>query len=464
MSEFDDPELELALSQLEEISSPSPSNFFKEMVFDSASDMLNSLKSYAKARGFKSFHKGKYNEKTLVITQFFCNNLDKTCATYTKGTTKTTCTFRLTMVRLPSSRYAVHPKAQFNLEHNHALIPVARSPFGKIIITREDDLEKEELEALLLYGADVGLSLLRTMMKSMFDDKEFDTNLLKNCRKKAIKIKYGDDPHNMNQLMALGKEINREGGLFDYVLDEDMRLQSLYIKFPTMDKYLQQYGDFFVLDGTHGTNAYGLTLIPLVIVEPLGKSIFVGIIICPAESSVYIIEGMKRLGIGKKNSVLLSDQGAAFGLVAEALEMTHRLCAWHFLNGCMSNTCGMSKDVANNFLRTCNELVYKNYHCKEVFYSKMDEALESFSCYEKGLKFLQGLSKVSEKLCYTIAGSVYTASSKASQRGESVNSIIKEQGQKKKELKTFSLFKVTYFVLTQFFLIGYLYIKINYSI
>ena len=93
-----------------------------------------------------------------------------------------------------------------------------------------------------------------------------------------------------------------------------------------MEAYNIKYSDFIVIDGTHGTNAYGLTLIPLCLVDTLGKTIIAAVLIVPSENSTSIINGMKAVNIGSEGGVLLSDGGLCFAIVAEEFKMIHRLC------------------------------------------------------------------------------------------------------------------------------------------
>ncbi|KAF0704006.1 hypothetical protein AaE_015151 [Aphanomyces astaci] len=57
-------------------------------------------------------------------------------------------------------------------------------------------------------------------------------------------------------------------------------------------------------------------------------------------------------------------------------------------------------------------------------------------------KALLSISRYKEKVCRAFTGSVFTCSSLATQRGESMNSVIKENGFKKKELRRFNLLQL----------------------
>ena len=96
----------------------------------------------------------------------------------------------------------------------------------------------------------------------------------------------------------------------------------------------------------------------------------------PTEASSSIIEGMLFLGFGKKGSVLLSDNGPCFPLVAEHFEMHPRLCAWHFMLPAMKSTAGMPADDRHAYLREINWLVYddlQSAHDSEVAWNGCDK-------------------------------------------------------------------------------------------
>jgi len=127
----------------------------------------------------------------------------------------------------------------------------------------------------------------------------------------------------MLALMHLGHAILDKGGIFEYQVRDDMRIDHIFIMFLEMEAYNIKYSDFIVIDGTHGTNAYELTLIPLCLVDTLKKTIIAAVLIMPSENSISIINGMKVVNIGSEGGVLLSDGGLCFAIVAEEFKMIH---------------------------------------------------------------------------------------------------------------------------------------------
>jgi len=213
-------------------------------------------------------------------------------------------------------------KAVLCLNHSHPLEKVNITACGKELKCYESNLSEEEKSTIIQFGADVSLSKLRCILKRCFP-YEYHLDLLKHMKKKAQDSTNGNDPDGMQALMHLGHVILDKGEIFEYQAKDDMHIDHIFIWFPGMEAYNIKFGNFIVIDGTHGTNAYGLTLIPLCLVDTLGKTIIAAVLIVPSENSTSIINGMNAVNIGSEGGVLLSDRGICFAIVAEEFKMIH---------------------------------------------------------------------------------------------------------------------------------------------
>ena len=341
--------------------------FHCNQVFSSFAECETVCRKYAKEKGFKVNKSCNYKDGVVFRGRFKC-----TYKTHKEGMK---CPFLLVVQDNGNKKFIIANSLQTN--HNHDLENVNITPCGKINIQNEGDLLSGELDIINKFGPYLSMSSLRELLKSQFPH-EYNKDLLYRTKKKACRSARGSDLDGMAKLFACGDEIKADGGVFEWTMGEDMRLESLFIRYSGMDEYVKKYGDFVIIDGTFGTNAYGLTLIPLALVDGLGKTIMAGIIICPTEKSEYIIQGMKIIGIGDTGGVLLSDGGSCFPSVARALGMFHRLCAWHFLLDVNKSTLGMNMEVNRAFRNTCSKLVYVDFLSTDAFHQCLGEEKEKY--------------------------------------------------------------------------------------
>jgi hypothetical protein len=100
---------------------------------------------------------------------------------------------------------------------------------------------------------------------------------------------------------------------------------------------------------------------------------------------------------------------------------------------------GMTPDVLNRFLQTCNRLISDVLENGTEFSAQVDAAVSDFGAFVGAKKFLQSLRDHCESVCATFTAVHFTAGHVSSQRAESLNSRIKEHGTFKKELSKFNL-------------------------
>jgi hypothetical protein len=72
-------------------------------------------------------------------------------------------------------------------------------------------------------------------------------------------------------------------------VDGDWRIDQIVIQTELQKSYAILYGDFFIVDGTHGTNIHGMTLLLPCTIDCMGKTKIVGVILCHNESRYMVI-------------------------------------------------------------------------------------------------------------------------------------------------------------------------------
>ena len=78
----------------------------------------------------------------------------------------------------------------------------------------------------------------------------------------------------MLKLVQLGNSHRSNSALFEMASDRGGKLEILHWS-----------GSFFLLDGTHKTNIYDLSLLATTVVDSLGLSVSVGFMVTPSENS-----------------------------------------------------------------------------------------------------------------------------------------------------------------------------------
>ena len=92
--------------------------------------------------------------------------------------------------------------------------------------------------------------------------------------------------------------IARDGGCFEYIIDDSGRIRSWVLQEGATRQYLLAYADFVLLDGTHWVDKYDQILVPPMVVSYFARSITGAIIVAPAEESGPIINHLAQAVLG----------------------------------------------------------------------------------------------------------------------------------------------------------------------
>ncbi|ETV64301.1 hypothetical protein H257_18793 [Aphanomyces astaci] len=238
----------------------------------------------------------------------------------------------------------------------------------------------------------------------------------------------------------MGYAMQATGGVFHFNLTSALQLKSIVMQKPQMIKYASSYGDFVLCDGTHNVSMYVLKLMPFTVVDCLGRNVLCGVALDESENSESVKLGLELCQLHAAGSTLMTDGGSAYPGVASDLGMVHILCTKHFEDVILKGCTGLGA-LAKSFKADCTSLLYTTMSEVE-FQTRFDVAEAKYGVAKEPAKALLSISRHKEKVCRAFTGSVFTCSSLATQRGESMNSVIKENGFKKKELRRFNLLQL----------------------
>jgi len=328
-------------------------------------------------------------------------------------------------------------KKECIVEHNHALS--ANIVDGVLFKKFDSELSIEEKDSILELSPFVSIGALRRILRNLWPNIGFDSSLLYRLKAKGKLRAFGSDKDAINSFMQKGQEIQATSGIFDVRFDQSMKIEEVFVQTSSMASYAKAYGDFTILDGTFCITMYDLVLMLFSNVDGLYKTTISGFVLSPAERSESVVRASHRFSLAEENTVLMTDQASAFATAAIQLKKTHLLCLHHFRTGMFSAHGGMSQDIRIKWMQDCSDLMFKCFQSSSVLDIKFEQIKSYFSRYPTASKFLKGLWDHRHSTCATFTSQYFTAGHVSSQRAESNNSRIKENGQFKKELSTYNL-------------------------
>ncbi len=426
------------------------------MRFSTAARLFLHMEQYAKQNGFliarnchtydieKSkmlFGAASKGQRVISRGSFYC-----------RGANNCKCHFQLKFTYVSEDGFYVVKGTNFNLEHTeHAR--TNETVHGLENVQFKQQLTEEEFvyqSDLSKFGDSMGV--IRDRLRQKFPQRVFDASLVRREVNNFKDSHFGTGRHRINDLMALGTEHKAKGGVFEFQLDDTMRLKSLKIQTAAMRSYAMQYNDFTMLDGTHGTNKYGLIMEPTTNVDCLGLSVITGLPICESEERDFSTELLQSFGLVKEGAALMTDEGSGFTELAANLGMIHVLCSHHFqMKGLKT---GMLGGIRNAFIAEYNKLIYHDFNTEDEFikcYHALLNKFEADSVHHAGaMKFLTGLYEARSKVCFFYTKSIFTCGHTATTRAEGTNSRIKARGDLKKELQKADLYRAVTLVLSIF--------------
>ena len=101
--------------------------------------------------------------------------------------------------------------------------------------------------------------------------------------------------------MELGSIHKSKEGVFEMTSDNGGRLETLHLSNPLSRTFVTGSSDFVLIDGTHKTNIYDLSLIVTTVVDSLGKSVRLRFLLAPSDCFESITRHMDLLKLTDNN-------------------------------------------------------------------------------------------------------------------------------------------------------------------
>jgi len=419
--------------------------YFKEQ-FETLDEMIKTVKQYASENFFivhvqKHGIKDPNTNKILMYNRgnFNCQYCDP--AIIFSGRKRPTCKWRLTFCyNIESDLYEF---SKHNLQHNHSITTKPRYQHKQIantpkIKTKFEHITDEE-QIIIHKFCNEDMYYIRTLLSKSFPGHLYSDKLLHNYIHKLRSLRSRDNP--INKLLDYGTKLNSNGGLFVTRVDSDNRVNHIVIQTATQKLFQEEYGDFFVIDGTHGTNIHGMILILPCVVDCLGKTKPIGTILCKSESFEDIHLGFRLLNLGKRNNTkfvnqikrpkitIMTDGAEGFAKACRSLGFNHVLCTYHFMRHINTTTGGMNNNLQKYYVKLYNDLLFGSFN-KQDFETKYYELRATIKNFDVALKFVETLYKHREKVAFSYVAKLFTAGCRASQRGESIFCLLKHNSKK----------------------------------
>ena len=323
------------------------------------------------------------------------------------------------------------------LEHGHALDnPIVQNK--EYMKTKRSELEKSEIDFIKLLRHEIPSKICRIMATKF--SSQYCNTLISRIKLSIEKDMFGSNRDGISKFIEYGIKAKENGGEFNYQTNNSLVFSCGALQTRDMKLISEKYNDYIIHDGTFGTNVFGLTLLPTVVVDCIGKSAISSILIAETENGEDLISLMKPLNVIEHgNSTYMTDGAPAFSIVANQFDLKHVLCIHHFQCN-IDKKLSMNAIERNEFKNLCWKLI--NIQTTSKFDFELQSLKEKYSVHSGALKYLNTLEGNKTKTCKAFMGKFFTAGGSSSQRSESVNSIIKERGTMTKQQKKHNLFEM----------------------
>ena len=187
-------------------------------------------------------------------------------------------------------------KFTHNLCHNHSHTCGTTLLDGVAFTQDRKNLTSTEISLIqqLSTGVSNQANQIQVTLREQFPDRSFDSKLIRRVKTDYLDKIWGVDRHRIADFINFGMKLASEGGTsVPEVCRDSLVYEGGHIQTKLMKEYAQTYGQYFAcIDGTHGTNQYGLIYVPHTSVDCLGKSVIVGVSFMRTENGVDIKKGL----------------------------------------------------------------------------------------------------------------------------------------------------------------------------
>ena len=282
---------------------------------------------------------------------------------------------------------------------------------------------------LLLRKAGVRIPIIRDILKEEFGERvTWVYNDLYNFLYNLEDIQQKEfDAENFLKLLSQIKEENDEFIYYMHINSNTQRLERVIWMYPEQKLYYSRFYDVVVFDNTYKSNRFQMPFGIFTGVNNFGQSIcFAGTLVIEEDEETFrwIFSKFLEMTSGHAPSVLLTDDDKAMAnayvKVLKPFGTKHRLCQWHLLKNVMKNLIGKLGNAWRSFIKQL-------YNClgKIDPYDFQIEWDKLKSSYPDANSYLLRLEKVKEKWAACFNQDVFMADMITTQRGESMNNLMK---------------------------------------
>jgi hypothetical protein len=406
---------------------------FRGQTFGSEAEFVNMVIEYARNQGFDirrsrvvKTKAGEIRKRDLVCSHArTTTSLKKRSQSRTKAIKTTNCPFRV--------------RASFNdktgkwhvlraiLKHNHGMVSLEHRQYMSSERRLPDEVKSE---VLYLHRAGISPSQIRSALKVKFANHAswlYD-DIYNFLYRQAGNV--GDRNLDAQAFIETLQQLQNDHPYlsFNYQLDPSTkRLQRVIWMFPEQKLAYSRFSDIIVFDNTYKTNRFKMPLGVFTGVNNYGQSVcFAGSLVDSekTESFVWLFKNFLEMVSENSPRVILTDEDKAIGNAVVQTFATygtvHRLCHWHLLNNLMRNLQHALGSAWKAFSHSFHKILEET---DEDDFQKKWQALKNN--YPAAARYLSKMDKNVERWAPCYCCNVFTADMTTSQRGESMNSLLK---------------------------------------
>ena len=136
--------------------------------------------------------------------------------------------------------------------------------------TTKEEMTEEEIGFIKIIQNEQPTNIA-CMLNELFNG-HYCTALMYRIKLRMEKEMFGENRDGINTFIEFGNESKEKGGSFKYATTDGLVFSSGAFQTCDMVSISKAYNDYVIHYGTHGTNVFGFSLIPTVVVDCLGKN------------------------------------------------------------------------------------------------------------------------------------------------------------------------------------------------
>ena len=311
------------------------------------------------------------------------------------------------------------------LEHNHSMVSGVYRKF--MSEERTIPIEVQE-RILLLRRAGCNVPTIRAILKEEFSDIVtwiYDDLYNFIYQKEGIRREF-DSNDFVKDLEHLKSQDNEF--CYEVLIDpETSELRQAIWMFPEQKMNYCRFYDVVVFDNTYKTNRFGMPFGIFTGVNNYGQSVcFAGVIMSDetAESFTWTFTSFLKMVNNTSPKVFLTDKDQAIikamDLVFQPHGTKHALCFWHLMKNVVKNLNGVLGFKWTEFIKFFYQCI--NSYDEEDFLEKWDQLKIE---YPSTTKYLRKMDKNLTRWAPCYNKQLFMADMSTTQRGESMNSLMK---------------------------------------